>query len=43
MGDCPKTGKAHVILAVTDNGKPALTRYRRIILTFAAKAAKTDK
>jgi hypothetical protein len=33
MGDCPAMGKAHVILAVTDNGKPALTRYRRIILT----------
>jgi hypothetical protein len=42
MGDCPATGKAHVILAVTDNGKPALTRYRRIILTVATKAAKPD-
>lgn len=28
---CP-TGIAHVILAVTDNGSPALTSYRRIIL-----------
>ena len=28
---CP-TGIAHVILAVTDNGSPALTSYRRVIL-----------
>jgi Protein of unknown function (DUF1593) len=28
---CP-TGIAHVILAVTDNGAPALTSYRRVIL-----------
>lgn len=35
MGDCPRTGTAHVILAVTDTGKPALTRYRRIILTVS--------
>jgi hypothetical protein len=27
------TGTAHVILAVTDNGTPALTSYRRAILT----------
>ena len=33
MGDCPPQGEAHVILAVTDNGSPALTRYRRIIVT----------
>jgi Protein of unknown function (DUF1593) len=30
---CTGSGVAHIILAVTDNGKPALTRYRRIILT----------
>ena len=28
------TGTAHVILAVTDNGTPALTSYRRVILTI---------
>jgi hypothetical protein len=28
---CP-TGVAHVILAVTDNGSPALTTYRRVVL-----------
>jgi hypothetical protein len=33
MGDCPPLGEAHVILAITDSGKPALTRYRRIIVT----------
>ena len=30
---CPEIGTAHVILAVTDNGSPALTSYRRIVLT----------
>jgi Protein of unknown function (DUF1593) len=29
---CP-SGVAHIILAVTDNGSPALTSYRRVILT----------
>lgn len=29
---CPATRQAHVILAVTDHGTPALTRYRRIIV-----------
>ena len=29
-------GTAHVILAVTDDGQPALTSYRRIILTIAS-------
>lgn len=29
---CSGSGVAHVILAVTDNGTPALTRYRRIIV-----------
>ncbi|WP_424058632.1 hypothetical protein [Pedobacter sp.] len=26
-------GTMHIILAVTDNGKPALTRYKRVIIT----------
>lgn len=30
---CSGTGTAHIILAVTDNGTPPLTSYRRIILT----------
>ncbi|WP_052505720.1 DUF1593 domain-containing protein [Novosphingobium sp. P6W] len=30
---CPASGKAHVILAVTDGGSPAITRYRRVIVT----------
>ncbi len=30
---CKGSGTAHVILAVTDTGTPALTRYRRIIVT----------
>lgn len=29
---CPASGTAHIILAVTDNGAPRLTSYRRIIL-----------
>lgn len=29
----PGTGTMHIILAVTDNGEPALTRYRRVIVT----------
>lgn len=29
---CPPLRTAHVILAVTDNGTPALTRYRRILI-----------
>jgi hypothetical protein len=28
----PKT--AHIVLSVTDNGKPQLTRYRRVVVTF---------
>lgn len=32
---CP-TGVAHIILAVTDNGSPALTSYRRVILNIRA-------
>jgi hypothetical protein len=34
---CKGSGIAHVILAVTDNGKPALTRYHRVILTVEPK------
>ncbi len=34
----PGTGVAHIILAVTDNGSPSLTSYRRIILTVTAPA-----
>ena len=30
---CPGTGTAHIILAVTDDGSPPLTSYRRVILT----------
>ena len=30
---CTGTGTAHIILAVTDDGSPRLTSYRRIILT----------
>lgn len=33
---CSGTGVAHIILAVTDNGTPALTRYRRVVLTVKA-------
>jgi len=29
---CSETGTAHIILAVTDDGSPRLTSYRRIIL-----------
>ena len=32
-------GIAHVILAVTDNGTPALTSYRRVILTIQNRPA----
>ncbi|MCW1382420.1 DUF1593 domain-containing protein [Novosphingobium sp. KCTC 2891] len=38
MGDCPASAEAHLVLAVTDNGKPALTRYRRIIVTVSGPA-----
>lgn len=33
IGNCLAQGEGHVILAVTDIGKPALTRYRRPIVT----------
>jgi len=35
---CTGDGVAHVILAVTDEGTPRLTSYRRIILTVHASA-----
>jgi hypothetical protein len=35
---CAETGTAHVILAVTDDGSPRLTSYRRIILNVHAAA-----
>jgi hypothetical protein len=34
---CKGTGVAHAILAITDNGKPALTSYKRIIITVEPK------
>jgi hypothetical protein len=34
---CKGSGVAHIILAVTDNGQPALTRYVRIILSVEPK------
>jgi Protein of unknown function (DUF1593) len=37
MMPCRGKGIAHIILAVTDNGKPALTRYQRVILTVEPK------
>ena len=30
---CSKLGTMHIILAVTDNGSPSLTRYQRVIVT----------
>ena len=33
---CPAEGVAHIILAVTDNGSPSLTSYRRIVLHVKA-------
>jgi hypothetical protein len=32
-----KTETAHIILKVTDKGKPALSRYKRIIVTITPK------
>ena len=37
--NCSGDGTAHIILAVTDNGSPQLTSYRRIILNVHACAA----
>jgi hypothetical protein len=36
---CKGPGVAHIILAVTDNGSPKLTSYRRVILHVGAAAA----
>jgi hypothetical protein len=36
---CVGTGTAHLILAVTDDGSPQLTGYRRIILTVHTKGS----
>jgi len=36
---CKGDGTAHVILAVTDEGTPRLTSYRRVILHVHAAAA----
>ena len=36
LGQCSGTGTAHIILAVTDNGSPRLTSYRRVILNVHA-------
>jgi hypothetical protein len=33
LAPCSGDGTAHLVLAVTDNGKPALTRYQRIVVT----------
>jgi hypothetical protein len=38
--ECPGTGTAHIIHAVTDDGSPRLTAYRRIILNVRAPAAR---
>ena len=35
----PGTGTMHIILAVTDDGTPRLTRYRRVIVTVARAVA----
>jgi hypothetical protein len=37
---CPATGTAHIILAVTDDGSPRLTSYRRVILNVHAPAVR---
>jgi len=39
MIPCKGDGVAHIILAVTDNGSPELTSYRRVILHVRAQAA----
>jgi Protein of unknown function (DUF1593) len=36
LGQCSGTGTAHIILAVTDDGSPRLTSYRRVILNVHA-------
>jgi hypothetical protein len=37
---CSGAGVAHIILAVTDDGSPRLTSYRRIILMVHAAGAR---
>jgi len=37
---CPGTGTAHILLAVTNDGSPRLTSYRRIILNVRAAVAR---
>ena len=37
---CKGDGVAHIILAVTDEGSPSLTSYRRIILKVRAAAGR---
>ena len=39
IGSCPDSGVAHIVLAVTDDGSPRLTSYRRIILNVHAAAS----
>lgn len=40
MRRCAGTGTAHIVLAVTDDGAPQLTSYRRVILTVREPAAR---
>jgi hypothetical protein len=40
VGRCAGMGTAHIIVAVTDNGAPQLTSYRRIILKVHGAAAR---
>jgi Protein of unknown function (DUF1593) len=39
---CKGSGFAHIILAVTDNGTPALTRYRRVVFEVKSKEGLAD-
>lgn len=34
--ECPEENVGHVIVAVTDSGEPALTRYKRVLVTVSA-------
>jgi Protein of unknown function (DUF1593) len=40
---CKGSGFAHIILAVTDNGTPALTRYRRVVFEVKSKEGLADQ
>jgi len=40
LGQCSGTGTAHIILAVTDDGSPRLTSYRRVILNVHPSPAR---